>query len=214
MDKSTRIKEWMLDAFGNSVKHQLVNTDPEYTFSEFYNDLKSSQDFNARLRIYDKESLIDILRKIQFQTGSKFRFTEEKFYNCLPLSTWPATLLFETVLKYLTETKNYHIHAHDTHRWISLDGWYELEYNLQDDNGLDLYITTYSSYDQDFEDEWTSESGHSVSSSEVYYSDGDWTPKYALTSFIENEQVRSDMDPAFVAEIERRFKNKDNDEED
>ena len=206
MDKNKKIKEWMLESYGKSISGDVATIDPDYTFIEFYEDLKSKKDVNARLRITDENVLRSILSKICFQTASKFRFTEDKFYKSLPMKCWQSTLLFETVLKNLTEDKGYRIYAHDTHRWISTDGWYELEYNLQDDNGLDLYITTYSSHEQEFEDEWSSENGHDVSYSEVYYSDFEWTPKYALCSFIENEQVRSDMNPEFVAEIERRFK--------
>ena len=105
----------------------------------------------------------------------------------------------------LTQEKGNRIYVYDTHRWISCDGWYELEYDLQGNNGPDVYITTYSSYDQEFEDEWSSEIGYDVSYTEVYYNDYDWTPRYALCNFIDNPKVCSDMRPEIVAEIKRRF---------
>ena len=211
-DKNIKIKDWLIDSYGQSTTKEVAPIDPDYTFAELYEDLKSGRDVTSRLHISDEDVLRDsIFPKIQWQTSSKFNFNETKFYQCLPVKFWPIRLIFETVLQELTEEKGYHIYAHDTHRWISCDGWYELEYNLQDDNGLDVYITTYNSHEQDFEDEWSSEDGHNVSYTEVYCNDYDWTPRYALCNFIENDKVCGDMRPDIVAEVKRRYRKDDDD---
>lgn len=66
------------------------------------------------------------------------------------------------------------ITAHDTHRWVSCDGFYEVEFELNTEIG-DIYINTKSG-GQDLEDEWSRSNPQIVELYECYLGDDslDW----------------------------------------
>lgn len=70
--------------------------------------------------------------------------------------------LLNEALESLIGTGKYVIHARDTHRWIDSDGWYELAYYLCNDASREeiLYVTTYISYEREFEEKWSTGEGH------------------------------------------------------
>ncbi len=82
--------------------------------------------------------------------------------------------LLNEALESLIRTGKYVIRAGDTHRWIDSDGWYELEYHLCNDANREeiLYITTYTSYEREFEEEWsTGEDHYYIDPCEIYWFD-------------------------------------------
>lgn len=82
--------------------------------------------------------------------------------------------LLDEALRSLLRTGKYVIRAGDTHRWIDSDGWYELEYYLCDDVSREviLYITTYTSYEREFEEEWsTGEDHYGLEPCDIYWYD-------------------------------------------
>lgn len=80
--------------------------------------------------------------------------------------------LLDEALRSLLRTGKYVIRAGDTHRWIDSDGWYELAYYLCDDVSREviLYITTYTSYEREFEEEWsTGEDHYGLEPCDIYW---------------------------------------------
>ena len=163
MDKNTKIKDVLMSSYSCDKNH-FCHIDPDYTFGEFYDALKNHADIISRLNIDDEDILRETIAKIEFVSASKFRFTSQ-FKEHLPLIALSIYDIFERVLQDLTVNKGYDIWAHDTHRWISTDGWYELEYELHRSDIENIYLTTYCSYEQSFEDEWKSDDIHTG----VYY---------------------------------------------
>lgn len=205
--KDTPIIDYLSDknVYGSQPEFKMIPDD--YTFGEFWEDMKDGPD-NIRINTDDDETLRLLLLKIQYVSGSKFGWTERKFTEALPLRLVSHDDFLRKILNYLTDEKNYCIYAHDTHRWISTDGWYELEYNLQDDNGTDVYLTTYNSHDQDFEDEWTSEDGHHVTAGELYMNSWSDDPLWIMSNLAGNDKVRNDIRPDLLNEMMRRLKNR------
>jgi len=208
-EKDAKIKDCLEKNYG-SHSGKFTSIDPDYTFGEFWDAFKHGCDFTGRLNITDEDALRRILGKIQWISGGKFRITDRDFKKKLPLNLLGLGDLMDRVLKYLTEEKGYFIHAGDTHRWISCDGWYELEYHLCFNNGKDLaysiYLNTYSTSDQDFEDTWKSNDGHTISYNEIIwgYSDDDFDYRYAFEQMLENEHVLWDIPEDMLSEIQRR----------
>lgn len=82
--------------------------------------------------------------------------------------------VLDEALATLINTEKYTIRAGDTHRWIDSDGWYELAYYLcrTDGTGEDLYITTYSTHEREFEEEWsTGEYHYDIEPDDIYWYD-------------------------------------------
>ena len=205
--EDTKIKDYLSqpEVYGHRPEFESIN--PDYTFAGFYKDLKSN--FNSickKLNAKDDDILRQLLSKIHHVSCSKFRWPEYRFEESLPMRLWYPEDFLKKILTYLTEEKSYFIYAHDTHRWISSDGWYELEYNLQDDNGTDVYLTTYSSHEQDFEDDWSSEDGHHVTPGDLYMNDWKDDPLWIMSNLAGNDKVRSDIRPDFLDEMTRRLK--------
>lgn len=80
--------------------------------------------------------------------------------------------LLDEALGSLIRTSKYVIRAGDTHRWIDDDGWYELAYYLCNKASGEeiLYITTYTSYEREFEEEWsTGEFHYGIEPNDIYW---------------------------------------------
>jgi len=115
-----------------------------------------------------------------------------------------AEKLVERVIRYLINEKGYYVVAHETHRYIDSDGWFELEFNLRggSDPNTDVYLNTHSDTDQDFEDEWLNHD----SDEELGYDAIMWDPytlhdyAYALENIIECDATRNDLPPELVSE--------------
>ena len=203
----TKIKEYLEDAYTHQPEFKLLN--PDYTFGEFWNDMKTSAiSAIEKLGHDDEEWLRGILSKICYVSASKFRWSQHKFEDSLPIYLQHADDLLKKILTWLIDKKNYYIAAHDTHRWISSDGWYELEYNLRNDSGTDVYLTTYSSHDQDFEDEWSSEDEHHISPDEMYMNDWKDDPLWIMSNLAGSDKVKSDIPNELLDEMMRRLKNR------
>lgn len=211
MDKNTKIRDVLMSSY-SCDKNYFRYIDPDYTFGEFYDALKNRGDIISRLHIDDEDVLRETIAKIEYVSASKFRFTAQ-FKEHLPLIALSIYDIFERVLQDLTENKGYSIWAHDTHRWISTDGWYELEYELHRKDIKNIYLTTYCSYEQSFEDEWKSDDIHTgVYYRNVYMNDYNSTPTYTLERILENEKARQDIQPDVLKELDRRFNKKSNEE--
>ena len=208
-EKDAKIKD-CLEKNYSSRSGEFASIDPDYTFGEFWDAFKHGGDFTGRLNITDEDVMRRVLGKIQWISSGKFRITERDFKEKLPLNLLGLGDLMDRVLKYLTEEKGYFIHAGDTHRWISCDGWYELEYHLCYNNGKDLafsiYLNTYSTSNQGFEDTWKSSDGHTIGYDEIIwgYSDDDFDYRYAFEQMLENEHVLWDIPEDMLSEIQRR----------
>ena len=116
-----------------------------------------------------------------------------------------AEHLVEKAIRYLIDNKGYYVSAHDTHRYIDSDGWFELQFELRggSDPNTSVYLNTHNDHDQDFEDEWMNKGDD-----ETYgYDDIMWDPytlhdyAYALEDIIECDATRNDLPPEMVAEI-------------
>lgn len=205
--EDTKIKDCLSQPNNYGRQPEFESIDPDYTFAEFYKDLKSDFDcICKKLNAKDDEILRQLLSKIHHLSAGKFRWPEYKFEEALPMRLWYPYNLLNKILTYLTEEKSYFIYAHDTHRWISSDGWYELEYNLQDDNGTDVYLTTYSSHEQEFEDDWSSEDGYHVTPGDLYMSNWNDDSLWIMSNLAGNDKVRSDIRPDLLEEMMSRLK--------
>lgn len=74
------------------------------------------------------------------------------------------------------------ITAHDTHRWVSCDGFYEVEFEMNTEFG-DIYINTKSG-GQDLQDEWSRSNPQNVELDKCYLS-GYWDWCYFLKNLYE-----------------------------
>ena len=112
----------------------------------------------------------------------------------LQLGQWreKAEKLIRDCLERLTYKYDYYLHAGDTHRWIESDGWYELEYVLlsHTDPNLRIYLDTYSTSDQEFQDEWSTEGGKDIESHEMCIENDLWGMQQILTNLTEDETVK------------------------
>lgn len=210
--KDTKIKEFLENPMNyGSHSGEFTSIDPDYTFGEFWDAFKHNGDFTTRLHIPDAESerLRSVLGKIQWQSGGKFRVSDRDFNEKLPLSLLYTHDLMDRVLEYLTQKKGWFIHAGDTHRWILSDGWYELQYTLCYNDGkiaTSVYLDTHSSTDQEFEDEWKSCEGHTISYNEILWScsEDDFDYKYAFRQMLQDKKAVGDIPEDMLAEIKRR----------
>jgi len=153
-------------------------------------------------------------REIQWQSGGKFRVSDRDFNEKLPLRLLYTHDLMDRVLEYLTQKKGWFIHAGDTHRWILSDGWYELQYTLcynDGKNATSIYLDTHSSTDQEFEDEWKSCDGHTISYNEILWgcSEDDFDYKYAFRQMLQDKKAVGDIPEDMLAEIKQRVSDED-----
>lgn len=113
--------------------------------------------------------------------------------------------LLNEALESLTSTGKYTIRAGDTHRNIDSDGWYELAYYLCNDAGGDevLYITTYTSYEKDFEDEWSGEYHYGLEPGDIYWYDyGDPDRfRWCLEDMLNTDELQGDLSEDLVKRI-------------
>ena len=215
--KDTKIKEFLENPMNyGSHSGEFTSIDPDYTFGEFWDAFKHGGDFTACLHIPEAEVewLRGVLGKIQWQSGGKFRVSDRDFNEKLPLSLLYTHDLIDRVLEYLTQKKGWFIHAGDTHRWILSDGWYELQYTLCYNDGkiaTSVYLDTHSSTDQEFEDEWKSCDGHTISYNEILWScsEDDFDYKYAFRQMLQDKKAVGDIPEDMLAEIKRRVSEED-----
>lgn len=215
--KDTKIKEFLENPMNyGSHSGEFTSIDPDYTFGEFWDAFKHGGDFTTRLHIpvAEVEWLRSVLGKIQWQSGGKFRVSDRDFNEKLPLSLLYTHDLMDRVLEYLTQKKGWFIHAGDTHRWILSDGWYELQYTLCYNDGktaTSVYLDTHSSTDQEFEDEWKSYEGHTISYNEILWScsEDDFDYKYAFRQMLHDKKAVGDIPEDMLAEIKRRVSEED-----
>lgn len=101
------------------------------------------------------------------------------------------TQLVTKVLDYLDNTSSWRLDAHDTHRWISCDGFYELEYELKClyPGGEDIYLYTHCTSDLEFEKEWSGGHGFLRSAADICWGSDDDNPLYALRRIKENNEA-------------------------
>lgn len=119
-----------------------------------------------------------------------------------------AEELIDEVLNYLVY-KGWRVVAHDTHRWIDSDGWYELQFELMSpDYNEDVYLHTYSTYERDFEEQWSKEGDTEVEICDIYWDDRDdgWDYKYALEGIKRNARSWSDLTEDLREKINTLFK--------
>lgn len=215
--KDTKIKEFLENPMNyGSHSGEFTSIDPDYTFGEFWDAFKHGGDFTTRLHIPEAEVewLRNVLGKIQWQSGGKFRVSDRDFNEKLPLSLLYTHDLMDRVLEYLTQQNGWFIHAGDTHRWILSDGWYELQYTLCYNDGktaTSVYLDTHSSTDQEFEDEWKSCDGHTISYNEILWgcSEDDFDYKYAFRQILQDKKAVGDIPEDMLAEIKRRVSEED-----
>lgn len=119
---------------------------------------------------------------------------EEIFAIRLQLGQWreKAEKLIKDCLERLTYKYSYYIHAGDTHRWIESDGWYELQYELlsHEDPNFRIYLDTYSTSEQEFQDEWSTDGGRDIEFHEMCIKNDLWDMQQILTNLTENETVK------------------------
>jgi len=212
-EKDAKIKDCLEKNYG-SRSGEFTSIDPDYTFGEFWDAFKHGGDFTGRLNITDEDALRRVLGKIQWISGGKFRITGRDFNEKLPLSLLYTSDLMDRVLEYLTQKKGWFIHASDTHRWILSDGFYELQYTLCYNDGktaTSVYLDTHSSTDQEFEDEWKSCEGHTISYNEILWScsEDDFDYKYAFRQMLQDKKAVGDIPEDMLTEIKRRVSEED-----
>lgn len=114
--------------------------------------------------------------------------------------------LLNSVLDYLTRKGNCSISAQDTHRYIDSDGWYEREYSLIAEDGLhEVYITTYSTYDVDFEDEHRDTYDDNLSPDDIYWNDSNdiYRSARVLSRIIDEDAFASMLSEAMRRRIKK-----------
>lgn len=120
------------------------------------------------------------------------------------VATPAADKLIDEVLCYLVDEKGWQVVARDTHRWIDSDGWYELEFALRSQDGIeDVYLHTHSTHDREFEEEWSREGDTYVEISDIYWDDkDDWDSRYAMVMIRKNNKAWR----ALTTELRKKIK--------
>jgi hypothetical protein len=111
----------------------------------------------------------------------------------------------KNLINHLIDKYHFHLIASDTHRWVSGDGFYEVQFTLfEPDNALEIYLTT-TSGGQDFEDEWSSEESTITdwTSIELYFEEDN--AKYVLSQIKENLPDYLYADDFIVGELFDNF---------
>ena len=78
---------------------------------------------------------------------------------------------------------NWTIMAHDTHRWVETDGWYEVEFDLYTGNG-NVYINTECG-DFELQDMWSNGNPRKVFSLRDCYMEDVWDWQYFLKGLLD-----------------------------
>ena len=96
--------------------------------------------------------------------------------------------LVNEILNYLTEECYFKIICHRTHRSIAVDGFFELEFELEGCTEKNIYLTHYVSFDKKEEDEWISE-GY-IEPAEIKWGDeyNEYTYKIILEDIFESKE--------------------------
>jgi hypothetical protein len=197
IDHSTTIQSYLKEAYGSCMK-EFDSIDPTYTFSEFWDIASSGQNPYKRLNISDYKELMSVVGKIRWcSAGSrkhiKFMY-DDQWRKTLPAECLSNEDVLAKVLEFLYNGSDYSIIAHDTHRWVSCDGWYEVEFCItksgEEDNygEKSIYLHTYCG-DQDTEDVWSCEGYQSASVNDVItYMRDDFDYLYAMRNISEDEE--------------------------
>lgn len=188
----------------------------DYVFAELYGCMYDDGKCRARIRSIDGGA--EYLDKAQFDEGvkaysdSRNNCAEPEYPICEAsevqgqmTDTDRAEHLAENAIRYLIDNKEYYVYAHDTHRYIDSDGWFELEFDLRggQNPNTDVYLITHSDHSQEFEDEWLNRDDDAP----LYYEDIMWDPyelydyAYALENLIECDATRNDLPEDMVNEI-------------
>ena len=95
--------------------------------------------------------------------------------------------IVEIVDKIIREN-DWGIEAHDTHRWVETDGFYEVEFHLYTENDGQVFIQNKSG-GRDLEEEWSDSNPQRVNSISDCYLMRTWDWKCFLDSFVKEVDV-------------------------
>lgn len=93
----------------------------------------------------------------------------------------------------LISIEGWEIIAHDTHRWVRSDGFYEVEFNIKTNiPDFEIYIRTKCG-DMDLQEMWSENNPQKVHSLRECYMDSTWNWHYFVDMFLSeiNEQIEN-----------------------